>query len=257
MTGSAVNTVVQLLREVGHACLEYQDGAMRSLPCRRLQCDQIWSFVCANATNVEKDRQGKTGCGDVWSWTAICADTRLVPCWYVGGRSGRDAYHFIKDLAGRLTYRVQLTADGHSAYLEAVEGAFGSEIDYAALITLYGSIEPEKDAERRYNPVKRVETDTRVVTGALDEAYVSTSYVGCQVLSVRMGMWRCTRFADPISRKLQNHMDALALYFMHYNFCRPHQTLSKPFLTTPAMAAGLTSHVWDIRDMLNLPDSSH
>ncbi len=256
ITGSAVNTVVKLLREVGTACLDYQDEAMRDLPCTRLECDEIWSFVYSKAKNVPAEHEGEFGYGDVWTWTAIDADTKLVPCWHVGGRSGRDAWVFMRDLAGRLRSRVQLTTDGHKPYLEAVEGAFGSEIDYAMLTKLYGPTEPEREARRRYSPAECIGTETRVVQGNPDTKHISTSYVERQNLTMRMSMRRFTRLTNAFSKKLENHMHALSLYFAFYNFCRPHSSLSKPYNRTPAMAAGLTTRIWDIRDLLSLrPDS--
>ena len=256
ITGSAVNTVVKLLREVGTACLDYQDEAMRDLPCTRLECDEIWSFVYSKAKNVPAEHEGEFGYGDVWTWTAIDADTKLVPCWHVGGRSGRDAWVFMRDLACRLRSRVQLTTDGHKPYLEAVEGAFGSEIDYAMLTKLYGPTEPEREARRRYSPAECIGTETRVVQGNPDTKHISTSYVERQNLTMRMSMRRFTRLTNAFSKKLENHMHALSLYFAFYNFCRPHSSLSKPYNRTPAMAAGLTTRIWDIRDLLSLrPDS--
>ena len=249
MTGSALNTVAKLLTEIGAACLDYQDSVMRDLPCRRLQCDEIWSFVYAKAKNVPEERKGEFGYGDVWTWTAIDADTKLVPCWHVGSRDGRDAYRFMKDLSARLANRVQLTTDGHKAYLEAVEGAFGTNIDYAILAKLYGS---EPGAEKRYSPPVCIGTQRTTIQGAPDQAHISTSYVERQNLTMRMSMRRFTRLTNAFSKKLENHMHALSLYFMYYNFCRPHKTLGKPYRTTPAMAAGLTSHVWDIRELLGL-----
>jgi len=257
MTDTAINTVVKLLQKLGDACLDYQDEVMHDLPCKRIQADEIWSFVYAKAKNVPNEHKGEFGYGDVWTWTALCADTKLVPCWFVGGRSGQDAYHFIKDLAGRLAHRVQLTTDGHDAYLEAIEGAFGSEIDYAMLIKLYGPIEPGKEARRRYSPAECVGTDTKMVTGTPDKAHISTSYVERQNLTMRMSMRRFTRLTNAFSKKLQNHMHALALYFMHYNFARSHKSLANPYPRTPAMAAGLTDHVWTVEELLSLLDRSN
>ncbi|MBI4336797.1 MAG: IS1 family transposase [Chloroflexi bacterium] len=257
MMGVAVNTVVKLLRELGAACLDYQDKTMHNLPCKRLQCDEIWSFVYSKAKNVPERHQGEFGYGDVWTWTAIDAATKLVPCWHVGARNADDAHQFITGLAARLTHRVQLTTDGHTPYLEAVEGAFGSEIDYAMLIKLYGPVEPTKEARRRYSPAECVGTEKRVIQGKPDAAHISTSYVERQNLTMRMSMRRFTRLTNAFSKKLENHMFALALHFMHYNFARPHQTLSKPYRTTPAMAAGLTDHVWTAEEIVSLLDRSN
>ena len=257
MTGVAINTVVKLLTELGSACLDYQDTAMRNLPCKRLQADEIWSFVYSKAKNVPENHKGEFGYGDCWTWTALCSDTKLVPCWRVGTRDGREAYLFMQDLASRLANRVQLTTDGHKAYLEAVEHAFGPEIDYAMLIKIYGSTEPEKEARRRYSPAVCVGTDTRIIQGKPDKAHISTSYVERQNLTRRMSMRRFTRLTNAFSKKLENHMYAIGLYFMHYNFARPHKSLSKPYATTPAMAAGLTDHVWETEELLALLDRSN
>jgi IS1 family transposase len=250
MTDSAINTVMKLLVELGSACLDYQDANIRNLTCQRLQCDEIWSFIYSKAKNVPEEHKGELGYGDVWTWTAIDAETKLVPCWRVGGRDGREAYHFMKDLASRLANRVQLTTDGHKAYLEAVEGAFGADIDYAMLIKLYGT-EP-KESERRYSSSECIGTEERIVTGSPNSAHISTSYVERGNLTMRMSMRRFTRLTNAFSKKLENHMYAVALHFMHYNFCRPHTTLSKPYRTTPAMAAGLSDHVWTIEELLSL-----
>ncbi len=248
MTGVAINTVVKLLIEMGSACLDYQDRVMRDLPCKRLQADEIWSFVYSKAKNVPAEKRGQLGYGDVWTWTAIDADTKLVPCWYVGGRDSDSAHAFMTDLVGRLANRVQLTTDGHKPYLEAVDGAFGSNIDYAMLQKIYG---PSSDV-RRYSPPTCIGIKTDVIQGQPDPDHVSTSYVERQNLTMRMSMRRFTRLTNGFSKKLENHMLAIALYFAFYNFCRPHKTLSKPYATTPAMAAKLTDHIWDVRELLAL-----
>lgn len=254
MTGAAINTVVSLLVTLGSACLDYQDAVMNNLPCKRLQCDEIWSFIYAKQKNVPEEFQGRAGYGDVWTWTAIDADTKLVPCWHVGGRDGDNASVFITNLASRLRGRVQMTTDGHKPYLEAVEGAFGADIDYAMLIKMYG---PDPSEERRYSPPVCIGADTRVITGKPDSAHISTSYSERQNLSMRMGMRRFTRLTNAFSKKLENHMYAVALYFMHYNFARPHTTLSKPYPKTPAMAAGLTDHVWTAGEIVALLEKSN
>jgi IS1 family transposase len=254
MTGAAINTVVKLLTELGSACLDYQDSVMREFPCKRLQCDEIWSFVYSKAKNVPAEHQGEFGYGDVWTWTAIDAETKLVPCWRVGNRDGVEAYKFMQDLAPRLANRVQLTTDGHKAYLEAIEGAFGSNIDYAMLIKLYGAA-PE--GERRYSQSECIGTETKIIQGDPDKAHISTSYVERQNLTMRMSMRRFTRLTNAFSKKLEDHMHALSLYFMHYNFARPHKTLSKPYPTTPAMAAGLIDHVWTTEELISLIDRSN
>ena len=249
MTGAAINTVVKLLTELGDACLTYQNEHMRNLPCKRLQCDEIWSFVYAKAKNVPDSKRGEFGYGDVWTWTAIDADTKLVPAWHVGQRTGDDAMIFVKDLALRLSSRVQLTTDGLRAYVEAIDEAFGAEIDYATLQKIYGT---DPAAEKRYSPAKCIGTETKVVRGNPAAEHINTSYVERANLTMRMSMRRFTRLTNAFSKKLENHMHALALYFMHYNYCRPHKTLSKPYATTPAMAAGLTDHVWTMEELIGL-----
>ena len=255
MTDVAINTVVKLLQDLGSACLDYQDEALRDLPCKRLQCDEIWSFVYSKAKNVPDAHKGEFGYGDVWTWTAIDADTKLVPCWHIGGRDGRDAWEFIVNLRSRLASRVQLTTDGLKAYLEAVEGAFGGEIDYAMLIKLYGG--ETKEGPRRYSPAECIGTNTKVIQGNPDKAHTSTSYVERQNLLMRMGMRRFTRLTNAFSKKLENHMYAIALYFMHYNFARPHSSLRNPYHRTPAMAAGLTDHIWTTEELLSLLERSN
>ena len=255
MTGVAINTVVKLLIHLGSVCLDNQDALMRDLPCKRLQCDEIWSFVYAKAKNVPAEHKGELGHGDVWTWTALDAETKLVPCWRVGNRDGREAYHFMKDLASRLANRVQLTTDGHKAYLEAVEGAFGSDIDYAMLVKLYSG-NPLED-QRRYSPAECLGTEIRIITGNPEKAAISTSYAERQNLTMRMSMRRFTRLTNAFSKKLENHMYAIALHFMHYNFARPHKSLSNPYPRTPAMATGLADHVWTVEELVSLLDRSN
>ena len=257
MTGVAINTVVKLLTELGSVCLDYQDTTMQNLTCQRLRCDEIWSFVYSKAKNVPEAHKGEFGYGDVWTWTAIDSDTKLVPCWRVGNRDGREAHHFMNDVAARLTNRVQLTTDGHNAYLQAVEDAFGSKIDYAMLIKLYGATEPEREARRRYSPAECVGAEVRVVQGKPDKAHISTSFAERQNLTMRMSMRRFTRLTNAFSKKLENHMHALALYFMYYNFARPHKSLANPYHRTPTMAAGLTDHIWTTEELLSLLDRSN
>ena len=255
MTDVAINTAVKLLRDLGSACLDYQDGVMRDLGCQRLQCDEIWSFVYAKARNVPKEHEGEFGYGDVWTWTAIDADTKLMPCWHVGGRTGRDAWDFIANLRSRLANRVQLTTDGHKPYLEAIEGAFGGDVDYAMLQKIYGV--QSSEGQRRYSPPECIGASTHVVTGSPDNAHISTSYVERANLTMRMSMRRFTRLTNGFSKKLENHMHAIALHFAFYNFCRPHKTLSTPYQRTPAMAAGLSDHVWTVEELLGLLDRSN
>jgi len=243
------NTVDKLLRDVGTACLAYQDEALRNLPCKRVQCDEIWSFCYAKKKNVPEDKQGEFGYGDVWTWTAICADTKLAPCWHVGGRDATAAQSFISDLAGRLSNRVQLTTDGHKPYLEAVEQSFGGNIDYAMLIKIYG---PGPGGAKRYSSGKCIGSETRPVTGKPKLEHVNTSNVERQNLTMRMSMRRFTRLTNAFSKKVENHMHAVSLHFMYYNFGRIHQTLR----VTPAIEASLTDHVWSLEEISGLADSN-
>lgn len=251
LTGVAKNTVIKLLVDAGDVFSAYQDQALRNLPCRRIQCDEIWSFVYAKEKNVPEALQGEFGYGDVYTWTAICADTKLVPSWMVGRRDAAAAGLFMGDLATRLTGRVQLTTDGHKAYLQAVEDAFGANVDYAMLVKLYG--EPTgSETARRYSPGECCGTIKGAVCGKPDERHVSTSYVERQNLSMRMGMRRFTRLTNGFSKKVENHAHALAIYFMHYNFVRIHSTLR----CTPAMEAGITDKLWSLEDMAALLDAN-
>jgi IS1 family transposase len=250
MTGVAKNTVVKLLADVGQACADYQDKTLRDLPCKRIQCDEIWSFCYAKAKNVPADKKGQVGFGDVWTWTAMCADTKLVPCWNVGGRSAWYAQNFMHDLASRLTHRVQLTTDGHHAYLTAVALAFGTDIDYAMLVKLYGNDPQPKDT--RYSPAECIGALPTVINGSPDRKHISTSYIERQNLTMRMSMRRFTRLTNAFSKKIDNHRHAVALHFMYYNFCRIHQTLR----VTPAMAANVAEKVWEISDIVALLDSN-
>jgi IS1 family transposase len=247
MTGASINTVVKLLADAGNACLEYQDRLMVNLPCKRIQADEIWSFVYAKQKNVPQEMRGQFGIGDVWTWTALCADTKLVPCFHVGTRDADAAWLFMRDLASRLTSRVQLTTDGHRAYLDAVDGAFGTMIDYAMLVKQYGTA-PE--AEKRYSPPVCLGTERTVIHGNPDQAHISTSYVERQNLSMRVGIRRFTQLTNAFSKKLANHVHALSIYFMHYNFVRIHQTLR----VTPAMEAGVTDRLWSLADMVGSVD---
>ncbi len=249
ITDSAINTVVKLLKEVGAACYEYQDKNLRNITSKKLQCDEIWSFVYAKAKNVPEQHSGKFGYGDVWTFTAIDADTKLVPCWLVGQRTSACAIEFIQDLKDRLANRVQLTTDGHKVYVEAVERAFGGDIDYAMLVKIYGQ---EIESERRYSPAMCIGANKQIVNGKPDTGDISTSFVERQNLTMRMGMRRFTRLTNAFSKKLENHEYALALYFMHYNFVRPHKTLANPYPRTPAMASGITNHIWTVEEIVRL-----
>jgi IS1 family transposase len=246
MTGAAMNTVLKLLLDLGEACSEYQDGVMQGLPCKRVQCDEIWSFVGAKARRVRQERAAEWG--DYWTWVAIDADTKLVPSWYVGKRTTTDAMFFMQDLASRLTNRVQLTTDGWRPYLMAVDHTFGDGIDYATLHKIYGH-DPAQP-ERRYSPGRVLGTERQLISGDPDPNHVSTSYIERQNLTMRMGMRRFTRLTNGFSKKAENHVHAISLHFMHYNFARPHKTLG----TTPAVAAGVADHVWTLREIAGLLD---
>lgn len=245
MTGASKNTIAKLLSDAGQACSEYQDRTLVHLPCKRVQADEIWSFAYAKQKNVQQEKRGQFGYGDVWTWTALCADTKLVPCWHVANRGADAAYEFMKDLASRLANRVQLTTDGHHAYLTAVDAAFNRGIDYAMLVNIYGTA-PE--AEKRYSPPVCLGTERTVIRGRPDSDHISKSYVERQNLSMRMGMRRFTRLTNAFSKKVENHMHAISIYFMHYNFVRIHQTLR----VTPAMEAGVSDHVWSIEEIAAL-----
>ncbi|MFN0277480.1 MAG: IS1 family transposase [Pyrinomonadaceae bacterium] len=249
MTGVSKNTIVKLLENLGMACAEYQDKAFRNLTCRRIQCDEIWSFVGSKAKNVSPEKEGVFGYGDVWTWVSMDADTKLVPCWLVGSRNTESAMEFIHDLAGRLANKVQLTTDGHRPYLEAVESAFGGDIDYAQLVKIYGASESKQD-QIKYSPAECVGCKKVVVTGTPRGKDVSTSYIERQNLTMRMSMRRFTRLTNGFSKKVENHAHAIALHYMYYNFCRIHRSLR----VTPAMAAGVTSKLWEIEDILRIAE---
>lgn len=259
ITGVEKRTVLRLLEQVGAACAEYQDRTLRNLKCRRIQCDEIWSFVGMKDKAAKYRGINQFGIGDVWTWTAIDADTKLVPCWFLGGRDGGAAYEFMKDLEERLTSRVQLTTDGHAAYLDAVDSNFGVGVDYAMLIKLYGQ-DPAED-ERRYSPAKCIGAEPHVIIGNPDPDHISTSYVERQNLTMRMGIRRFTRLTNGFSKKVENHAHHIALHFMYYNFARVHQTLR----VTPAMEAKVAlpggkeapvaDHVWTVEEIVALiPD---
>jgi IS1 family transposase len=250
MSGASKNTVLKLLAEVGDACAAYQDRVMNNLTCKLVQCDEIWSFVGMKQKNVPEEMKGVFGVGDVYTWTAIDADTKLIPCWHVGTRDGLCAHQFITDLASRLANRVQLTTDGHKAYIRAVEKAFGRDIDFAQLVKIYGE-EPQQ-GQRRYSPAQYKRSEIQIINGNPDKAQISTSYVERANLTMRMGMRRFTRLTNGFSKKLENHMSAISLHFMHYNFCRIHKTLR----VTPAMEAGLTDHVWDLMEVLEMVETN-
>ncbi len=246
MTGAAKGTVLKLLVDLGKACAKYQDEKLRGLSCKQIQCDEIWSFCYAKEKNVPEEMKGKLGFGDVWTWTAIDADSKLIVSYLVGDRSAVYARKFIDDLASRLAHRVQLTTDGYKAYLNAVETAFGAEIDYAMLDKIYNA--PPRDGQARYSPADCCGTRKIKIKGNPDIKKVSTSYVERQNLTMRMSMRRMTRLTNAFSKKIENQAHAVALHFMHYNFCRVHQTLR----ITPAMEAKIADHVWTLEEIAGL-----
>ncbi len=249
MTGVAKGTVLKLVVDAGTACARYLHDNVRNLTSKRVQCDEIWSFVQLKEKQVPDERKGERGVGDVWTWVAIDADTKLLISYLVGARDGTHASHFIADVASRLTNRVQLTTDGHKPYLEAVEGAFGGEIDYAMLVKLYGNT-PGNSAEIRYSPGECIGAEKRPIVGHPDEAHISTSFAERQNLTMRMRMRRFTRLTNAFSKKIENHEHSIILYAMHYNFMRRHQTLR----VTPAQAAGVDRHMWSLEEIVGLID---
>jgi IS1 family transposase len=247
MTGTSINTVMKLLTDLGTVCSIYQDRALCDLGCERVQCDEIWSFVGAKQKNVKPERRAE-GWGDSWTWTAIDSDSKLVLSYRVGPRDLREATAFMKDVASRLRNRVQLTTDGMAKYLLAVESAFQGDVDYAMLIKVYGTDQDSRKPERRYSPSVCLEAVPTRVTGNPDPDHISTSHVERLNLTTRMSARRFTRLTNAHSKKVENHIAAISLHFMHYNFCRVHQTLK----TTPAVAAGVTDHVWTLRELIGL-----
>jgi IS1 family transposase len=247
MTGVARNTVTKLLIDLGVACMKFHDEHVRNVRVRRLQCDEIWAYVGAKAKNVSAEKK-EIGWGDVWTWVGIDADTKLVVSYLVGGRGADWAMDFMKDAASRIQGRVQVTTDGHKAYLTAVEESFGADVDYAQLQKIYGA---SLENEKRYSPAVCIGCDMKVVSGNPDPKHVSTSYVERQNLTMRMHMRRFTRLTNGFSKKLDNHGYAVALHFMYCNYARIHQTLR----VTPAMEAGLSNHPWTIEDLIQMADS--
>ncbi len=242
MTGVARNTITSLLLDLAEACAAYHTRYVRNLRVRRLQCDEIWNFVGAKAKNTTPEKKAE-GWGDTWTWTALDADTKLCVSYLVGGRDLGWATEFMQDCASRISNRVQITTDGHRSYLEAVESAFGADIDYAQLQKIYGA---PTENETRYSPARCIGCDMKVVSGNPDPKHVSTSCVERQNLSMRMSIRRFTRLTNAFSKKVENHAAAVALWFMYYNFCRVHQTLR----VTPAMEAGLANHIWTISELI-------
>lgn len=245
MTGVAKHTILKLLKDVGCACAAYHNTHVRNLRVHRLQCDEIWAFMYGKDKNLSLE-QIQAGAGSVWTWTAIDADTKLIVSYTLGDRGAATAQSFMRDVAGRIANRIQLTTDGHRVYAEAVEDAFGADIDYAMLVKIYGA--SSENPESRYSPATCIGCRTGVLAGTPDPDHISTSFVERSNLSMRMGMRRFTRLTNGFSKKLENHGHMVALYFMHYNFCRVHKTLR----VTPAMEAGLANHVWSIDELIRL-----
>jgi IS1 family transposase len=244
----SINTVTKLLVDRGTACALFHDETVRNLTASRIQCDEIWSFCYAKQAHVEMAKKPVEGAGDVWTWTALDADSKLIASWLVGNRDGETASTFINDLKSCLATRVQLTTDGNRVYLEAVERTFGAEVDYAMLIKLYG---PSPEGETRYSPSECIGVQTQPIQGAPAWEHISTSYVERHNLTTRMALRRFTRLTNAFSKKLENHCHALALYFVWYNFARLHKTLR----ATPAMEAGLADHAWTMADIATLMDA--
>jgi IS1 family transposase len=246
MTGVAKNTIAKLLVELGAACSEYMNRTLVNLPCQRVQMDEIWSFIAAKNDNVTPEiKKREEHAGDVWTWVAMDADTKLICSWLVGGRGMWEAMQFVNDLASRMANRIQLTSDGHRPYLYTVPGAFEGDIDYGMLIKYYGA---DPQTEKRYSPAKCVGCRKQAVFGNPDPKYISTSYIERQNLTMRMSMRRFTRLTNAFSKKIENHVAAIAIHYMHYNFCRIHQSLR----ITPAMASGISDHVWSIGEIISL-----
>lgn len=252
LTGVAKNTITKLLAELGPACAQYMDRTLRNLTCRRVQCDEIWSFCYAKAKNVPPRLKGVLGFGDVWTWVAMDADTKLVLSYLVGSRGPYNCYEFMKDVASRLASRVQLTTDGLYWYVDAVDHAFGIDIDYGMIEKHYGGkVNADAPASTRYSPPTITAATRRVVRGRPDQRHISTSYIERQNLTMRMSMRRFTRLTNGFSKKLENHIAMIAIFYLHYNFCRIHQTLR----ITPAMAAGVSDHVWELSELIGLLDA--
>ena len=250
MVGVSKPTILKLLVQLGDACTQLHNVAVRNLRSRRVECDEVWQFCYAKAKNVPEDKRNTFGYGDVWTWTAIDSDSKLIVSWLVGNRDTECAVMFMEDVASRIRTRIQLTTDGHRPYLEAVEGAFGMDIDYAMLVKIYSGGPIAVDT--RYSPPKIVSSTAEVIKGNPNPKHISTSYVERQNLTMRMHIRRFTRLTNAFSKKIENHAAAVALHFVHYNFCRVHQTLR----VTPAMEAGIVDRVWSIADIVGLLDAA-
>ena len=247
-----LRTIHKLLEDAGKACVAYHDQHVRDIHARYIECDEIWSFCYAKRKNVPKAKAAPAYAGDVWTWTALDRESKLIVSWVMGGRDAEWALIFMDDLRSRLASRVQLTTDGHRAYLEAVEGAFGGDVDYAQLLKIYGEPKGATDQERKYSSGECCGTKKFVIEGEPDTAMISTSFVERHNLTMRMQMRRFTRLTNAFSKKLENHGHHLALYFMYYNFCRIHQTVR----VTPAMQAGLSDHVWSMEDLVEMVNAT-
>lgn len=252
ITGVSINTVTKLLENAGRACAAYHDVTVRNVKAQQVQCDEIWSFVYAKDKNVAEAKAAPNGAGDVWTWTAIDRDSKMILAFEVGDRSAATAREFMFDLADRLASRVQLTTDGHGAYLKAVGDAFAADIDYAMLVKLYGEPTGAKGHERKYSPAECIGAIKEPIFGKPDPAMISTSHVERQNLTMRMGMRRFTRLTNGFSKKLENHLHMLSLYFVHYNFVRMHKTLKM----TPAMAAGVSDTLHDMTWLAGLIEAA-
>jgi IS1 family transposase len=238
----SINTVTKLLVDLGAACASYQDKHVRNVRLRYIQCDEIWAFCNAKDKNAPAEKLGTFGDGDVWTWVAIDADTKLVPSFMSGTRGAQMAKAFMNDLASRLSSRVQLTTDGHRVYVQAGEDAFGKDIDYAMLVDLYGN---DRETEAHYSPTECIGCRAQAIVGRPDPRHISTSYVERQNLTTRTNMRHFTRLTNAFSKKVENHVAMVAIHFMHYNFARIHKTLR----VTPAMAAGITDHIWRLEEI--------
>jgi IS1 family transposase len=247
MTGVCKQAILALLKDLGCVCAEYHNRTVRNVKAKRVEVDEIWQFCYAKEKNVPLDKKGKFGYGDVWTTTGIDADSKLIISYLVARRDARSAKMFMEDLASRITSRIQLTTDGHKVYVNAVESVFGSEIDYAMLVKVYGA-PLQEDSNTRYSPATCIDCKAAVITGEPDPYKICTSYVERQNLTMRMSMRRFTRLTNGFSKKVENQGHAVALHFMYYNFCRIHKTLR----VTPAMQAGLADHPWTIEELCGL-----